>query len=392
MTSYVVDTDTGPRIHAFVVGVGSYPYGGKAAGRGTRWSGVLRGITDLTCATLSAQHVARCLLEADWADSAVKLGTVEILVSPPAAVPWLAAYGPDTPERASFSNVSAAGHRWFRQCGAEDVALFYFCGHGWGGVQKYLLPDDFGEDPEHWDDHLINFNSTHADMIDCSAATQCFFLDTCSVDPARTTAVSAKSMVPHPYEEEEDRSSHKRIHNPVFSSSAPGLTTEVDEGKVTPLADALVRTLDGLGAVQDGNQWLITTKQLPNAIEDVMRWYGHTDAADTFYPTPGDLPGKRTGLRRLTQPPMVPFKLGCRPRSALGSAEWKLCCLQNGAPFTRRHEPAEWCDQAPASSYRLEVTFPDNSHVPVTEPARVIHPPTLTYDVPVRAITSRGEG
>ncbi|MEW2121776.1 hypothetical protein AB0945_42995 [Streptomyces sp. NPDC005474] len=378
MTTYTVNGGPGPRLHALVIGVGSYQYGGKAASWGTPLDSLLRELTDLTCAPLSAKYVARWLLEADWSTGPVKLGTVEIVLSPRTAVPWQADDGSAAPEQALFHNVTTAGERWFAQCDAheDNIALLYFCGHGWGSSRRFLVMEDFGERPGRWTEHLIDFTETRQAMLACRATTQCFFLDACRVDPSQLAYadVRAPSLVPH--EVPRDPIGMVPIRNPVFSSARPGSAARAEEHEITPFADALVRTLDGLGAVQRGADWEITTSRLPEALRDVIQWFGPAYAADGFHPDFGDR-WDSTVLRRLSQAPLVPFKLSCLPRSALSSANWMLQCLQSRQTLRRTPESKEWQSDAPASSYRLVVTFPDRSHHRVTQHARVIQPPTF---------------
>ncbi|MFI9261354.1 hypothetical protein ACIGT4_27150 [Streptomyces sioyaensis] len=384
MTTYTVNAKPGPRIHALVIGVGNYLYGGTHYPAGSQLAGLLRPITELTCAPLSAKHVAGSLFEADWTASPIKLGTVELLLSPTTPVLWSADGGATAPERALFSEVRAAGHRWFEKCNSseDNIALLYFCGHGWGSLRRYLLVEDFGEKRDEWDEHLIDFTKTRTAMLGCRARTQCFFLDTCSVDPDQLAGqtISAKAMVPNPLKESDP---YMSIDNPIFSSSRPSLHVEAQEREVTPFAAAIVRTLNGLGAAQYGDNWEITTGNLPTRLGEVMAWYGPPEAANEFYPVPGDA-WRWTMMRRLPKAPLVPFKLGCLPRSALGSAEWELRCLESNKEFRRAPLCRVWSDEVPASAYRLTVTFPDNSHESVTQPSRVIHPPPRPYDVTVK--------
>lgn len=294
MTVYTIDGGRGSRIHALVVGVGAYPHCGSAVSEeASPWS-LLHSVDEvLTCAPLSATHVARWLIEADWSKSDVKLGTVDVLLSSKFAVHWPKDLPHPVPEQAVYDNVRAAWRRWVASCDqAEDnIALLYFCGHGWGGdAQRYLLVEDLAEDIVDWKTRLIDFTRTRRSMRACKALTQCFFLDTCSDQPDElgdwACDLSAPDLIadaPQAARRTQERLD-TRVHNPVFTPTPRGFPSNVDPGNVTPFADALVRTLDGLGADTAGASWVVRTTELRGRFADVLRWYWPTPPPGTLSP------------------------------------------------------------------------------------------------------------
>ncbi|WP_019064602.1 caspase family protein [Streptomyces prunicolor] len=389
MTVYRIDDGPDPRIHALVIGVGEYPNCGDKARPGTPPYSLLRPLRrELTCAPLSAMHVARWLIEADWSASAVKLGTVDVLLSPDCTVPWWNEPMRSRPKRAVYANVKEAWQRWVNTCDQHsgNIALLYFCGHGWGGGQKYLLVEDLAEDIANWQDRVIDFNRTRQSMRACRALTQCFFLDTCSNDP--TDLAPWDIRPPHliddnqPEAESRQLDRETRANNPIYTPTPKGFGSRVQASKVTPFADALVRTLNGLGATHEGAHWEVRTRVLYSKFADVLDFFSPGVLAGNDLAPPRSDFGRDTVLRRCPAPPMVPFRLDCSPASALPRAHWELRCLQTGAQHFHGPEPRKWEGKTPASAYDITVDCKDGIHK-LTQPGRTITPARFITTIPI---------
>ncbi|MEH7844715.1 hypothetical protein [Rhizobium laguerreae] len=131
----------GPRMHAFVIGVGAYP--DAKAGRGSLSE--LRAVDDLPSAADSAKLVCRWLL--DNKDNFIaKLSSLEVLISDPADATSRYGWNPGPPiDGATSEHVKQAGADWLDRVSARpgDVAFFYCCGHGavYGGQPILFLED-----------------------------------------------------------------------------------------------------------------------------------------------------------------------------------------------------------------------------------------------------------
>ncbi|MFG1260176.1 hypothetical protein V5F79_22880 [Xanthobacter flavus] len=136
MTLLVNRDVDGPRTHAFVLGVGSYP--AAKAGVGVLQS--LQKVPDLPSAADSAKLVTDWLIE-NQDRLAAPLATLEVLISDPAQpnnrYPWQR--GPI--DAATAANVGTKGFAWYKRATATqgDVALFYCCGHGASHDQDPVL-------------------------------------------------------------------------------------------------------------------------------------------------------------------------------------------------------------------------------------------------------------
>ncbi len=371
MTVHEIKGVSDPCIHALVIGVGTYQNCGKAAPLRASGRRLLKELeTPLPCAPLSAVHVARWLIEAGWDASTVKLGTIEVLLSSDSPSPWPADLPRLDPKPALYDNVRTAWQGWVDRCNGDpgNIALLYFCGHGWGGSQHYLLVEDFAAEISTWPDRVIDFNRTRDAMLTCNALTQCFFLDVCSNEPAElgSQRINPHNLIDENPDEAVLRKRRKATtpNNPVLRPAPNGFASRVPPGEPTPYAQALVKTLNGLGATfGTDNAWEIRTRSLPVMMAEVLDWFW-PELGDDLNPTAGDC-ARNTVLRHCPDIPMVPFRLDCHPHSARPSADWELECLQTGVRHPRP-EPGVWEAETEASSYRITANWNHGTQKTVT--------------------------
>src|SRR5688572_2824070 len=113
----------GPQMHAFVVGIGEYPYADSAG----PFREFLRTLDSVSTAPASARLLADWLVDERSRDQVTPLGSVELLLS------WPDAKFRDVEvDPADQANFDDAWMRWYDRCAEhpDNVALFYFCGHG----------------------------------------------------------------------------------------------------------------------------------------------------------------------------------------------------------------------------------------------------------------------
>ncbi|MFD9123558.1 hypothetical protein [Kitasatospora sp. NPDC059571] len=399
MTVYTIDDGPGPHVHALVIGVGAYQNCGRGVPRSApKEARSLLGELDtpLTCAPLSAAHVADWLLTADWDKSDAKLGTVDVLLSSDSDAVWPTDPGLVVPRRAVYNNVRAAWRRWVDVCDTDDrnIALLYFCGHGWGGAQTYLLVEDFAAVVDEWENHVIDFNQTRLDMRACRALTQYFFLDTCSNEPYD---LGRRKIRPHnlivPDQHKTDlRMAHPDTwpNNPVLKPTPNRIESRVQPDEITPFARALVKTFDGLGARERDDAWEIRSRYLVSQMSDVLDWYWpDLHASDYLDPWRGES-NRDTLLRRCPGIPLVPFRLGCTPDSIRSSAHWELRCHRTGE--RHRYGPDRWEAETLASAYDIKVDCRDGIHREEIRTGIPIEPAGRSVTIRVERLASESEG
>lgn len=131
----------GPRMHAFVIGVGAYPH--AKPDRGVLKD--LRAVDDLPSAADSAKLMCDWLL-ANESQFVAKLASLEVLISDPANTDNRYVWAEQAKvDEATSANVESAGEAWLKRVTTRpgDTAFFYCCGHGavYGGQPVLLLGD-----------------------------------------------------------------------------------------------------------------------------------------------------------------------------------------------------------------------------------------------------------
>ena len=120
---------TGPRLHAFIIGVGDYPH--LVAGAQNVFNTNF-GLQQLTTTVLTAKRIAKWLAT-EYHNPNVPLGSIELFLSPAQQVER-----PDGTkvqiEDAAMANVDAVFRKqWLQQrCIPQPggITFFYFAGHG----------------------------------------------------------------------------------------------------------------------------------------------------------------------------------------------------------------------------------------------------------------------
>ncbi|MEV0902445.1 caspase family protein [Actinoplanes sp. NPDC049802] len=314
MTEIEVDTGDGPRVHAFVVGVAHYPYVGKGRGIGPARR-LLDDLGQVTVPEPSAREIAEWLLTVPRQPGDPPIGTVEVLISAPHPVKVRAPGGAAVEvENAVHDNFSAAFRRWLSRCETDrdNVAIFYFCGHGWRHGDQLLLLEDLGEDPELVLANSVDLGVIRARMHLTGPRLQAYFVDACrEVPPDLALSGSRpKPLVDVP----EPDGPLDVIDAPVFFSTAMGHPAFGDDGAVTPYTEGLIAALKGLGARRRGGQWVVTASSLAMCLPDILDWERVGEATQAVR-IEGQWAGQGV-LHSLAGAPLVPFRIGCEPPGA----------------------------------------------------------------------------
>lgn len=169
-----------PRLHAFVIGVSDYPHLNNGTGR--RALDPL-GLSQVTTPHYTALAIVNWLLS-EYKNPRCPLGSIEVVISPPATI--ATPNGGMQTESATKDQIAKAFAKWEQRCSAhrDNIAFFYFCGHGISKTEQYLLAEDFGDPtvPDEWQ-NCINFDRMRDGMRKCLAQTQLFFVDACRETP-----------------------------------------------------------------------------------------------------------------------------------------------------------------------------------------------------------------
>ena len=284
--------DEKAQTHVLIIGVGLYPFlpegGGPIATK-------TLGLKQLTSPPISASVIA------DWALGELNnldapLGSVELLLSQNdnmqgEIAPLKNVYKPgvkaalklgvdpgtaiSTP-LAEFSEIKQAFGRWFERLNRleENIALFYFCGHGVEAADRYLLPSDYGKDKLVPFSEFINFTQTFNKMNRCKAQTQCWFLDCCRDQPSEVKSAAATGSVGQSLIGDIAGGPFSR-NAPIFHAAAIGKSATGPPGKQSYFVEALTQCLNGTGVsprLDDSDPYAVSTASLGSALSSVIPW------------------------------------------------------------------------------------------------------------------------
>ncbi|WP_373928461.1 hypothetical protein QTN93_15095 [Sphingomonas aerolata] len=208
--------------HAFVIGVGDYPYAKPEMGKEEK----LRGVRDLPSAADSAKLMCDWLI-ANKDKLAAPLGSIEVLISD---VPGGATrYAPREPallqpiDRADGTTIPAAGLAWLNRINQDPgcTALFYACGHGANhGASPVLFHSDLNL-------HMLGGAWAHLNVGSMALAFRqmpdlaagFFFLDACGeFVPGMPSRVSDNYFI-----QPEDPNETDRDKVWLFAAASPGV-------------------------------------------------------------------------------------------------------------------------------------------------------------------------
>ncbi|WJK33053.1 caspase family protein [Solwaraspora sp. WMMA2065] len=370
-------------MHAFVVGVGAYPYCDDPADDGPAGR-VLGDLGSVTSPPPSAAAVAEWLLHAPRGTNDPPVGTVEVLISSIAEVSLRLGDGTrQSVGRAVFDEFKAAFRRWRRRCDShrDNIALFYFCGHGWELDGQLLLLEDLGRDPDALLENCVELSEIRTIMQHCRARTQVYFVDACRQMPpdfAQLTSAT-RALMDHP---RQVRLPLSPLDAPVYFSTARRFEAQARQDAVTPFTAAVLRTLDGLGAhPSSSNGWTVATDRFGPHLRDVIIWDNPEDTDRLSCLT---VEGEQSGvsvLRTLDGPPLVPFRLTCEPAHALPVAEVSIRSFPDSAgnPMTVDGGRGE----VSAGVYHVELGFPDGVGFRKASAFAEVLPPNRTFHTEV---------
>lgn len=335
-----------PEVHALVIGVGDYSY----LEGGNRPTFVhTGGMGQLDSPPISAAKFCRWLMN-DMRPQGKTLGSVEVLCSGPAHFVDDAGHQL-TPDRATMSNVKMAAARWYAAVNShpDNLAIFYFCGHGVssGDVHSLLL-EDFGSD------QLDPFNSGAIDaeafmdgLRQNNACSQLFLLDACRTvghqafgqyGTQRGTPII--SGAPH--------ANLGTIHQAALWATALGFKAYGRTAKESLFMEAMLASMNGAGSMQDVNDgsWVIQPDMLKRGIDFFVQ---RTAGTQIQYATL-DRHVQGFAVHVLAGDPVVPVRVNCRPADKTDETE-----LRCSSGDIRKAGPSyPWHLDLPHSQYTFE--------------------------------------
>lgn len=358
--------------HALVIGIGTYPHLVDGTGRLFSQAGLLK---QLTSPPISATAFATWL-ETKYNGSGVPLGTLMLIVSDPADT------DADAP---TMENVRTAVKEWRKRAhtSTDNIALFYFCGHGVSaGVHDGLLASDFGADDDAALENVIDIGGLQLAMDGCKARRQAFFIDACRNTPEWLVKRVVDGGIGQSILDAQIRQGQygDRDAPRYFATSSSQLAYGRPNG-LSLFTEALIETLESAGAEKEKNRWIVKTDTLQPGLNRMLAILSERDR----------LPFRKASLDRssgyefhvLPGPPDVHVSVTCEPPEANDVAD--LALRGGDAQWVPRpsRDGSTWRLKRPVGQTDVRATFSGREY-PDVELHETIWTPVSDFTLAVK--------
>lgn len=257
-----------PQTHILIIGVAKYNH--LQGGEGPL-TPKLPPLGQLTSPPYSARALADWFTRQVNPNPDASLGSVELLISDPLDQNYTLPNNKTCKiNSATMRNIEQSFSDWYQRCDTnpQNIAIFYFCGHGLETENLILLPEDFGSNALNPWATGINFNKTYRGMSECAASTQYFIVDACrqwttgmlkDLDSSGTPTLKTFTI-----------GAQKLRTAPKLFATASGLPAFGDNHDVSRLTRALLKCLEGGAATKKGGRWRISTSTLGDAVQMII--------------------------------------------------------------------------------------------------------------------------
>nr|WP_262898671.1 caspase family protein [Dawidia soli] len=353
------------QLHVLIIGVGVYPFlsGGTSQ---KNQIGALNQIGQLTSTVHSAEKFRETVLALQATNSwARPLGSVEMLVS---ALPG-------TPQKYTAptrDNVEEAYNAWSDRCGSqkENIAIFYFAGHGFAKRQHHLLLEDFGENTRLPCKGSFEFNDTRQAFSANPAQTQLFFIDACrKVDRTLIDYEMTSSAL-----DTIKNNSVGCAYDLTIRAATHNEATYGERNGLAHFTKALVLALTGQASVPIKGKWTVDMNSIATNINKIL---DHIEVSKRSEKGCQVYMNRSTPLITLASAPEALLQVVCDPGAAHEIAELH-CLTDEGEPFTYRQQPSPdpWMVKLPCGHYRLRADFKTPGYSHKAQPTLVLPPVT----------------
>ncbi len=350
MTALYDDGSAEPRTHALVVGVGEYDYidDPRVAG--------LNLTAKLSSPPESALAFATFLRD-ELTNSEAPLGSLDLLVSPTRRFRPPGSARAKRIGRPTMEELRPAFRQWVDRCNRneDNVAMFYFCGHGLMRGHLGLLVADFGDPDSQPFANAINFDDSRVAMAtSCRAKIQCFFADACRQVSLESLRVGNElgEVIP-------DWLADQNLAVDSFGLYAT-LPTDPAYGQVAGVAaftQAILASFRGMGCRPRRGAWWVSTSHLAEGVEAAMSYAQAHEGAPRQTSQPEG--GRRESLIHCTDSPGdIPVTIMLVPGHETDGVELSIFEAGAGQPVAHRLDGAEpWHIRLPVKEYQGRATF-----------------------------------
>jgi hypothetical protein len=292
-----------------------------------------------------------------------KLGTIEALSAPTNISVAGTQHAVDLP---NLDNVRTAFTAWYDRCNAsnDNVAIFYFCGHGVEKDAQYLLLEDYAANPLSLLERSVDFDALCSGMARCAARSQYFFADACRAIPFDLLqyATGGGQVLIDPMLTGDPRTNLGILRATRFGKAAFALPSGP-----TLFTGALMRALGGLGSRPHGTRWQVTHSRVGEAVGFILR-----NQPREQQPTSGG--SGECVLHVLDKSPMVPVRVAWDPCQPSDQVSIDLQGHGPNATSYSDHADGPWSREVAADTYSVAIEFMNNAHGPVHD-SMIAFPP-----------------
>lgn len=349
-------TTTTPQTHVLIIGVGGYPYLKEGTNATPQQASVANQLGQLSSPGFSARAFCETIIDLEKSGSWQQpLGSIEVLLSPHADDNVLLYGKPNEP--ATLQNIRDAYWRWKARCDAhaDNIAVFYFCGHGLDNGEHFLLSEDFGKNPYNSWEGAFAFDSTRRAFFTCKAKTQLFFIDACrQLTPDMLTIQLPLNPIENPSLFAKDC-----MYNLTQKAAAANESAYGRKNEVSFYTAALIGALKGNAAEAGDDGWYIQLSSIASKMNELLQ-STTPDAAinQRCVNTTSD----STVILHLHKPPQVKIRLTCNPNTALEKATLFCKDGDDNPVHSRDPHPSPWEFTLEAGIYRLGASFPQGTY------------------------------
>jgi Caspase domain len=274
-----------PGTHVIIIGVGHYAFGKNGASGNSNT--IIDDLNQLTSPPLSAVAIADWFIES-FRNGAKELASVSMLISDdtvkdytPNPAPGVvnkapatgAAAGTFSPPVADLAAVKAAALKWSQRLKAnrDNMAVFYFCGHGVSsGQEAALLLRDFG-DPGRDFEGAIDVNVLLGTMKNSPAVQQLFLFDCCRTvadDLYKNQPTIGSRILSIPAQNRGHSTPEQQF---ILFPSLDGEEAFGVKGQKTVFTRSIIDALSFAAADFSTGTWWTTTGNLLTAVDRLVR-------------------------------------------------------------------------------------------------------------------------
>jgi hypothetical protein len=265
--------------HVLAIGIGDYPH---LLGGSKTLANKPLGLKQLQSPVVSLKAVLDWIFAPiitpgaiGFVNSAAPLASVEALGSAPAPITVITPEGPHELDRATRQNIQDAFEAWLARTQglADNVGVFYFCGHGVMVSDHYLLAEDFGQSNAQPWAQAFNISTTlRAVEREIPGAIFCF-IDACrqiARDLAMTLGANPSALLAADLNKKVVRKSMTLVQ----ATGEGDLAFAPPGGQVSRFTSALLAAISGYCGIKSPGEatWNVDGESISTAVRQLLEF------------------------------------------------------------------------------------------------------------------------